>query len=84
MTRFILLLMAALSLNACASLTRTEIAKVPCVLPDDLKAKAAMPDHAGGGDLNRALDLWAQDRAAGAGIAKTHNDTVDFVNKNCQ
>lgn len=85
MARFILLLMAALSLNACASFSRTQIEKVPCILPDDLKKKEIMEQYPqAGGDLNRALDLWAKDRADGARIAKKHSDVVDFVDQHCQ
>ena len=86
MVRFILALIAALSLAGCGTLREAVLVeKVPCLLPDDLKKKEVLPDHpevktplpAGG-------EKWAADRAAGAKAATKHSDTVDLVQEHCQ
>lgn len=82
--KYLILLLILPMMGACTTLRDIAVEKIPCVLPDDLKGKEAMQEHQGGGDLNRALDLWTQDRADGARIAKKHNDTVDFVERNCK
>lgn len=82
MRKFILL--TVFLLGGCAHETAV-VTRVPCILPPDLKERSVMPDNpVEKTPLPKAGQAWAKDRAAGAKAVKKHNDTLDFVQRNCQ
>jgi hypothetical protein len=72
-------------LSACASVPVTAVSRIPCILPSDLEKQGVVTTHeVKPYSLEDALTMWAQDREGWASEVRKHQNTVEFVGRECK